>query len=77
MVTFNHLKTNSAKFAHYKFKIRKVIEFFYCQSLMQHLLYVFVFLTEFLDLRRAVVSQRYLAGGVLIYQVQSGKVRSV
>ena len=27
-ITFNHLKTNSAKFAYYRLKIRKVIEFF-------------------------------------------------
>ena len=37
-ITFNHLKTNSTKFAHCRLKIRKVIEFFYFQSLMQHLL---------------------------------------
>ena len=35
----NHLKTNSAKFAHYRPKIQKVIEFFEFQSLTQHPLY--------------------------------------
>ena len=35
-MTFNHLKTNSTKFAHYGFNIRKVIEFSDFQSLMQH-----------------------------------------
>ena len=35
-MTCNHLKTNSTKFAHYLLKTRKVIEFFYFQSLMQH-----------------------------------------
>ena len=29
-------KTNSTKFTHYRLKIRKVIEFFDFQSLMQH-----------------------------------------
>ena len=38
-MTFNHIKTNSAKFAHYRSEIRKVIEFFDFQSLMQHPLY--------------------------------------
>ena len=31
-ITLNHLKTNSAKFAHYRPKIQKVIEFFEFQS---------------------------------------------
>ena len=35
-MTFNYLKTNSTKFAHYRLKIRKVIEFCDFQSLMQH-----------------------------------------
>ena len=38
-MTFNHLKTNRTKLAHYILKIRKVIEFFDFQSLMQHPLY--------------------------------------
>ena len=38
-MTFNHIKTNSAKLAHYRFKIRKVLSFSYFQSLMQHRLY--------------------------------------
>ena len=38
-MTYNHLKTNNAKLAHYRVKIRKVIEFFDFQSLMQHSLY--------------------------------------
>ena len=33
---FNHRKTDSAKFAHCGLKLRKVIEFFDFQSLMQH-----------------------------------------
>ena len=40
-MTFDHLKTNSIKSGHYRLKIRKVIEFFDFQSLMQH------FLTKF------------------------------
>ena len=32
---FDHLKTNCIKFAHYRLKIRKVIEFFDFQSLEQ------------------------------------------
>ena len=39
-MTFNHLKTNSTKLAYYRLKIRKVTEFFYFQSLIQHPLYV-------------------------------------
>ena len=35
-MTFNHLRTNSTKLAHYRLKIRNVIEFFDFQSLMQH-----------------------------------------
>ena len=35
-MTFNHLKTNSTKFAYSRLNIRKVIEFFDFQSLMQH-----------------------------------------
>ena len=35
-MTFNQLKTNSTKLAHYRLKIRKVTEFFDVQSLMQH-----------------------------------------
>ena len=35
-MTFNHLKSNFTKFAHNKLKIRKVIEFFDFESLMQH-----------------------------------------
>ena len=38
-MAFNHLRTNSTKFAHYRLKIRKVTEFFDFQSLMQHPLY--------------------------------------
>ena len=34
-MTFNHLKTNSAKLSHYRRKIRNVIEFFNFQSLVQ------------------------------------------
>ena len=40
----NHLKTNSTKLAHYRLRIRKVIEFYCFHSLMQHpLSAVFVF----------------------------------
>ena len=35
-MTFNHRKTYCTKLAHFRLKIRKVIEFFYFQSLMQH-----------------------------------------
>ena len=38
-MTFKHLKTNSAKFSHYRLQIRKVIEFSDFQSVMQHPLY--------------------------------------
>ena len=38
-MTFNHLKTNSTKLAHYRLKLRKVIELFEFQSLMQHPLF--------------------------------------
>ena len=35
-MTFNNLKTNCTKLAHYKLKIRKVIELFDFQTLMQY-----------------------------------------
>ena len=35
-LNFNFLKTNYTKFAHYRLKIRKFIEFFDFQSLVQH-----------------------------------------
>ena len=35
-MTFNHLKTYSTKLAHYRLKIRNVIEYSDFQSLMQH-----------------------------------------
>ena len=38
-MTLNQLKTNSAKFAHYRPKIQKVIEVFEFWSLKQHPLY--------------------------------------
>ena len=38
-MTFNNLKTNSRKLAHYRLKIRKVIEFFEFLSLTQRFLY--------------------------------------
>ena len=37
-ITFDHLKTASARFTHHRLKIWQVIEYFYFQSLMQHLL---------------------------------------
>ena len=39
-MTFIRLKTNCTKSAHYRLKIRKVIEFFDFLSLMQHPLYM-------------------------------------
>ena len=41
-MTINHLITNSTKLAHYRLKIRKVIEFFEFQSLTQHSLLLFI-----------------------------------
>ena len=38
-MTFNHLKTNCRKFAHYRLKIRKVFEFFDFQPSIQHPLF--------------------------------------
>ena len=46
-MTFNHLKTNSTKFAQCRLKIRKCIEFFYFQSLMQHSLWYDISILKF------------------------------
>ena len=58
-MTFNHLNTNSTKLAHYRLKIRKVIEFFYFQSLMQHPLSV-KFINQGVGSAAALFSSRRL-----------------
>ena len=47
-MTLNHLKTNSAKFAHYILEIQKVLEFFKFRSLTQHLLWTSLILAALL-----------------------------
>ena len=48
-ITFNYLKTNSTKLAHYRLEIRKVIELFYFLFLTQHPIFFMIKCTDASD----------------------------
>ena len=72
-MTFNHLKTNSIKFAHYRLKIRKVIELYDFQSLMQHPLYKTTINIDsrvcycLCFLRLTTIHKRFLNGSITLH----------